>query len=47
MAGAGIDVAIVNGNRPGRILEAAAAAAGRGGRRPGPFTGTLFPGAKP
>lgn len=46
MAGAGIDVAIVNGNRPGRILEAAAAA-GRGRRRPGPFTGTLFPGAKP
>ena len=44
MAGAGIDVAIVNGNRPGRILEAAAAA-GRGRRRPGPFTGTLFPGA--
>ena len=46
LAGAGIDVAFVNGNMPGRILEAAAAA-GRGrGRRPGKFTGTLFAGAK-
>lgn len=44
LAGAGIDVAFVNGNRPGRILEAAAAA-GRGRRRPGRFTGTLFAGA--
>lgn len=44
LAGAGIDVAFVNGNRPGRILEAAAAA-GRGGRRPGRFEGTLFRGA--
>lgn len=45
MAGAGIDVAFVNGNRPGRILEAAAAA-GRGKRRrPGRFEGTLFLGA--
>ena len=46
MAGAGIDVAFVNGNRPCRMLEAAAAA-GRGkGRRPGRFEGTLFAGAK-
>ena len=47
LAGAGIDVAFVNGNEPGRILEAAAAA-GRGkGRRPGRFEGTLFAGARP
>lgn len=45
LAGAGIDVAFVNGNEPGRIAEAAAAA-GRGkGRRPGRFAGTLFAGA--
>lgn len=47
LAGAGIDVAFVNGNEPGRILDAASAA-GRGkGRRPGKFTGTLFAGAGP
>lgn len=45
LAGAGIDVAFVNGGEPGRIAEAAAAA-GRGkGRRPGKFKGTLFAGA--
>ena len=44
LAGAGIRVALVNGSRPERILEAAAAT--RGGRS-GAFTGTLFAGTGP
>lgn len=47
LAGAGIDVAFVNGDRPARMLEAAAAAGRGGGRRPGRFEGTLFAGARP
>lgn len=48
LAGAGIDAAFVNGDRPGSILEAAAAAGRRGRRgRPEKFTGTLFAGARP
>ena len=39
LASSGIKVAFVNGNKPGRILEAAAATRGRGSGR---FAGTLF-----